>query len=121
MLTAAAVVETAARGQLLLNAPIGRVVKGLDLAIAELTPHQLLSQTSSLRDMQGDYGDLGVPNIFEGGRYGFGLMPFQSRGLQVAEYAGSMVTFAALVRTAPAHRFGVIALANGDVPAIRDR
>jgi hypothetical protein len=60
-----------------------------------------------------------VPNIFEGGRYGFGLMLFQSRGLQVADTQDRWWLSRRSFEWWPAHRFGVIALANGEVPAIR--
>lgn len=285
MLTAAAVVQVAGAGKLSLQEPVGRVVKGLDPAIAIVTPHQLLSQTSGLRDMPGEYGEqdegahgrflrsleasdrilapgqtfsysnigfslaglvgaeaagvgyadlmaeelfkpLGMvrstirpteavrpeggprastgwsrsqsdrdptwplavghrrerneplqvvrpfandtrlwpagyaystaadmarfalaivdggrsggrqvlrpetarlmlsghaalPNIFEGGRYGYGVILYPSRGVQVAEHAGAMPGFAALVRMVPSHRFAVVTLANGEVPAAR--
>jgi CubicO group peptidase (beta-lactamase class C family) len=264
MLTSAAVVQVAGAGKLSLQEPVGRVVKGLDPAIAIVTPHQLLSQTSGLRDMPGEYGEqaeeahgrflrslgasdrilapgqtfsysnigfslaglagaeaagagyadlmteqlfepLGMsrstirpteamtwplavghrrerdeplqvvrplandtrlwpagyaystaadmarfalaivdggriegrqvlrpetarlmlsghaalPNIFEGGRYGYGVILYPLRGVQVAEHAGSMPGFAALVRMVPSHRFAVVTLANGEVPAAR--
>lgn len=50
MFTAAALVTLADRGKIKLNAPIGDYVKGLDPSLARLTAHQLLSQSSGLRD-----------------------------------------------------------------------
>jgi hypothetical protein len=46
-------------------------------------------------------GHAALPNIFEGGRYGYGVILYPSRGVQVAEHAGSMPGFAALVRMVP--------------------
>jgi CubicO group peptidase (beta-lactamase class C family) len=60
-----------------------------------------------------------LPALFEGWRYGYGLFLMRMRGLNVAEHAGSMVGFAALIRLVPAHRFAVIALSNSETPAIR--
>jgi CubicO group peptidase (beta-lactamase class C family) len=50
MFTAAALVTLAAEGKVRLDAPVGNYVKGLPPKIAALTPHQLLSQSSGLRD-----------------------------------------------------------------------
>jgi CubicO group peptidase (beta-lactamase class C family) len=50
MFTAAALVTLASEGKLRLDAPIGRYVKGLPPKVAALTAHQLLSQSSGLRD-----------------------------------------------------------------------
>lgn len=50
MFTATALVTLAEEGQLSLDAPIGGTVRGLDPAIARLTPNQLLSHTAGLRD-----------------------------------------------------------------------
>jgi len=50
MFTAAALVTLAERGKIKLNAPIGDYVKGLAPSLARLTAHQLLSQSSGLRD-----------------------------------------------------------------------
>ena len=50
MFTAAALVTLAAEGKLRLDAPVGNYVKGLPPKIAALTAHQLLSQSSGLRD-----------------------------------------------------------------------
>ena len=50
MFTAAALVTLAAEGKIRLDAPIGNYVKGLPPKIAALTSHQLLSQSSGLRD-----------------------------------------------------------------------
>ncbi len=264
MLTAAAVLETAADGRLAIDEPIARRVRGLDATIGALTPHQLLAQTSGMRDMPGAYGELSddahgrflrtltardrilapgqsfsysnigyslaglaaaeasgvpfgalmaqrvfepigmrrttvqpmeamtrplavghtkqpdgsfrvvrpmahdtrlwpagyvfttandlarfaialldegridghqvlrpetprqmltahvdLPGTFEGWRYGYGLFLMPMRGLEAAEHAGSMVGFAALVRTVPAHEFAVVALSNAEAPAVR--
>jgi CubicO group peptidase (beta-lactamase class C family) len=53
-----------------------------------------------------------IPALFEEGRYGYGLFLFKERGLRVAEHAGTMTGFSALVRMVPEHRFGLVALAN---------
>ena len=254
MLTAAAVLDGVEEGELSLNEPVGRAVSGLDPAIAALTPHQLLSQTSGLRDMPGEHGEQGeaaharflraltgadrllvpgqafsysnigyslaglavaeaartgyadvmarrvfeplgmprstlrptvamtwplavghrrgtdgattvvrplandtrlwpagyaystagdlarfarallangtrlaamttahaeLPLLFGGAQYGYGLILYTSRGARVAEHAGSMPGYAALVRLVPEHGFAVIALSNGETPAIR--
>lgn len=264
MLTAAAVVQVAAAERRSLDEPIERVVRGLDAAIAELTLHQLLSQTSGLRDMPGEHGEQNeeahgrfvrsltaadrllapgqtfsysnigyslagfvaaeaarvgyaelmatrvfqpvgmtgstirpaeamkrplamghvrgeagthrvvrplandtrlwpagyaystagdvarftialmdggrignrqvlladtarrllmghtpLPNVFAGGHYGYGLLLFAFRGVNVAEHAGSMPGYAAVVRMVPERRFAVIALANGEAPPLR--
>ncbi len=254
MLTAAAVLEVVEDGALSLTAPVGRTVSGLDPAIAALTPHQLLSQTSGLRDMPGEHGEQGeaaharflraltaadrllvpgqafsysnigyslaglaaaeaaragyadvmarrvfeplgmqrstlrptvamtwplavghrrsgggaftvvrplandtrlwpagyaystaadlarfaralladerrlaamttahaeLPLLFGGAHYGYGLILYTSRGVRVAEHAGSMPGYAALVRLVPEHGFAVIALSNGETPALR--
>jgi CubicO group peptidase (beta-lactamase class C family) len=50
MLTAAALVTLAAEGKLKLDAPVGDYVKGLNRRLAQVTPHQLLSQSAGLRD-----------------------------------------------------------------------
>ena len=50
MFTAAALVTLAGEGKLRLDAPIGDFVKNLPPKIAALTAHQLLSQSSGLRD-----------------------------------------------------------------------
>ena len=253
MLTAAAVLAAVDEGRLSLAAPIGGVVRGLDPVIAALTPHQLLSQTSGLRDMPGEHGEQGedahlrfarslgapdrlmvpgqvfsysnigyslaglaaaeadgttyaglmaarvfgprgmrrstlrpmeaitwplavghrrssdgfsvvrplandtrlspagyawstaadlgrfavslladrqrleamttrhgsIPLLFGGADYGYGLILYASRGVRVAEHAGSMPGYAALVRLVPEHGFAVIALANAETPALR--
>jgi CubicO group peptidase (beta-lactamase class C family) len=56
MFTAAALVGLSIDGRVALDRPIGTVVTGLDPAIARLTPHQLLSHTSGLRDMAPMFG-----------------------------------------------------------------
>lgn len=50
MFTAAALVALASEGKLRLDAPVGNYVKGLPPKVAALTAHQLLSQSSGLRD-----------------------------------------------------------------------
>jgi CubicO group peptidase (beta-lactamase class C family) len=50
MFTAAAVVALADAGKIKLDAPVGNYVKNLPPKIAALTAHQLLSQSSGLRD-----------------------------------------------------------------------
>ncbi len=50
MFTAATLVSLVEQGKVKLDAPIGTYVKGLDPAIARLTPHQLLTHTSGLAD-----------------------------------------------------------------------
>ncbi|MET0645992.1 MAG: serine hydrolase domain-containing protein [Pyrinomonadaceae bacterium] len=50
MLTAAALVTLASEGKIRLDAPIGNFVKNLPPRVAALTAHQLLSQSSGLRD-----------------------------------------------------------------------
>ncbi|MGH9752610.1 MAG: serine hydrolase domain-containing protein [Blastocatellia bacterium] len=50
MLTAAALVTLAAAGKLKLDAPIGDYVKGMNPRLAQVTVHQLLSQSAGLRD-----------------------------------------------------------------------
>lgn len=264
MLTAAAVLETAADGKIGLQDPIGRVVTGLDPVIGALTSHQLLAQVSGLRDMPGVHGEQGddahgrflrtltaadrilhpgqsfsysnigyslagyaaaeasgmsfaelvrgrvftpvgmarsalrpveamtwplamghrksadgpftvvrpmthdtrlwpagyvfttaadlarfaigflddgriegraalrpettramltahaaLPNLYDNGQYGYATFQFTMRGQRVAEHAGSMLGFAALLRTVPAEQFAVIALSNGDAPAVK--
>jgi CubicO group peptidase (beta-lactamase class C family) len=264
MLTAAAVLETAADGKISLQDPVSRAVTGLDPVIGALTPHQLLAQVSGLRDMPGAHGEQGddahgrflrtlraadrilqpgqsfsysnigyslagyaaaeasgvafadlvhrrvfapirmtrstlrpveamtwplamghkknaegrfavvrpmahdtrlwpagyvftnaadlsrfaiafldegrvdgqqalrpetpramqsaharLPNLYDDGQYGYATFQFTMRGQRVAEHAGSMPGFAALLRTVPAEEFAVIALANGEVPAVK--
>jgi CubicO group peptidase (beta-lactamase class C family) len=50
MFTAAALVSLADAGKIKLDAPIGNYVKNLPPKISQLTAHQLLSQSSGLRD-----------------------------------------------------------------------
>jgi CubicO group peptidase (beta-lactamase class C family) len=50
MMTAAALVTLAAEGKLRLDSPIGDYVKGLTPRLAQVTAHQLLSQSAGLRD-----------------------------------------------------------------------
>jgi CubicO group peptidase (beta-lactamase class C family) len=50
MFTAAALVTLASEGKIRLDAPVGNYVKNLPPKIAALTAHQLLSQSSGLRD-----------------------------------------------------------------------
>ena len=56
MFTAAALVTLSEEGKIKLDAPIGNYVKGLSPKLAQITGHQLLSQTSGLKDVPGDYG-----------------------------------------------------------------
>ena len=56
MFTAAALVILSEEGKIKLDAPIGNYVKGLSPKLAQITAHQLLSQTSGLKDVPGDYG-----------------------------------------------------------------
>jgi D-alanyl-D-alanine carboxypeptidase len=56
MFTAAAVAILAEEGKVKLNAPIGNYARGLSQKISELTAQELLSQTSGLKDIPGDYG-----------------------------------------------------------------
>jgi CubicO group peptidase (beta-lactamase class C family) len=51
MFTAAALVALADAGKIKLDAPIGSYVKNLPPKVANLTAHQLLSQSSGLRDL----------------------------------------------------------------------
>ena len=50
MFTAAALVSLAEQGKIKLDAPIGNYIKNLPPKISRLTAHQLLSQSSGLRD-----------------------------------------------------------------------
>lgn len=50
MFTAASLVTLAASGKIKLDTPIGNYVKGLSPKVAALTAHQLLSQSSGMRD-----------------------------------------------------------------------
>lgn len=56
MMTAAALVGLADEGKVELNAPVGTYLKDLNPRLARLTLHQLLSQTSGLRDLAGGDG-----------------------------------------------------------------
>lgn len=56
MMTAAALAGLADEGKVDLNAPVGTYLPNLNPKIARLTPHQLLSQTSGLRDVAGGDG-----------------------------------------------------------------
>jgi CubicO group peptidase (beta-lactamase class C family) len=56
MMTAIVLTSLAEEGKVDLNSPVGKYVNGLNPRIAQLTCHQLLSQTSGLRDMPGEYG-----------------------------------------------------------------
>lgn len=56
LLTAAAVVSEVEAGRLRLDAPVGDVVPGLAPKLARLTLHQLLSQTSGLKETPGEDG-----------------------------------------------------------------
>src|SRR5919205_106687 len=50
MLTAAALVTLAERGEVKLDAPVGTYVRGLSPGLARVTLHQLLSHTAGVRD-----------------------------------------------------------------------
>lgn len=56
MLTAAALVALAERGDLSLDAPVGTYVRGLSPRLAQVTAHQLLSHTAGLWDGGSFYG-----------------------------------------------------------------
>lgn len=56
MMTAAALAGLADEGKVDLNAPVGTYLKNSNPKIARLTLHQLLSQTSGLRDVAGGDG-----------------------------------------------------------------
>jgi hypothetical protein len=60
-----------------------------------------------------------LPNLYDNGQYGYATIQFTMRGQRIAEHAGSMRGFAALVRTVPAEEFAVVALSNGEVPAVK--
>lgn len=53
-------------------------------------------------------------NVFENGKYGYGLFIHSLGGLQVAEHGGSLPGFSCELRMAPGRRFAVIAFANRD-------
>ncbi|HEX8288888.1 MAG TPA: serine hydrolase [Pyrinomonadaceae bacterium] len=57
MMTAAAIVSLPGEGKIKLNIPIGNYLPNLNERIARLTLHQLLSQTSGLRDEPGGGAD----------------------------------------------------------------
>lgn len=56
LLTAAAVVSEAEAGRLRLDQPVGEIVPGLAPKLAGLTLHQLLAQTSGLKETPGEDG-----------------------------------------------------------------
>jgi CubicO group peptidase (beta-lactamase class C family) len=56
MMTAAALVKLSEEGRIKLDAPIGNSAKGLSPRLSQVTAHQLLSQTSGLKDVPGDDG-----------------------------------------------------------------
>lgn len=56
MFTAAALITLSEEGKIKLDLAIGNYVKGLSPRLAQITVHQLLSQTSGLKDIAGDYG-----------------------------------------------------------------
>jgi CubicO group peptidase (beta-lactamase class C family) len=60
-----------------------------------------------------------LPNLYDDGQYGYATFQFTMRGARVAEHAGSMPGFAALLRTVPAEQFAVVALANGETPPLK--
>lgn len=51
MFTAAALVALAEQGKIKLDAPVGNYLKNLPLRVSNLTAHQILSQSSGLRDL----------------------------------------------------------------------
>ena len=51
MFTAATLVSLAEQGKIRLDAPIGNYIKNLPLRVSALTTHQILSQSSGLRDL----------------------------------------------------------------------
>jgi CubicO group peptidase (beta-lactamase class C family) len=71
------------------------------------TPQRMLSPHAEL------------PNLYDGGCYGYASFQFTMRGQRVAEHAGSMVGSAALLRFVPAHGFAVIVLSNAELPAVK--
>lgn len=56
MFTAAALVSLSEQGKINLDAPIGNYANGLSPKLARVAAHNLLSQTSGLKDVPGDYG-----------------------------------------------------------------
>ena len=56
MFTAAELVTLAEEGKVKLDAPIGDYVEGTSPALARITAHQLLSQTSGIVDQPAEYG-----------------------------------------------------------------
>jgi hypothetical protein len=60
-----------------------------------------------------------LPNLYDGGRYGYATFQFTMRGQRVAEHAGAMVGSAALLRMVPAAQFAVIVLSNSDNPGVK--
>lgn len=65
MFTAAALVALADAGKIKLDAPIGNYLKNLPPPVSRLTAHQLLSQSSGLRDF--------APTVFSNDDAGLGL------------------------------------------------
>jgi CubicO group peptidase (beta-lactamase class C family) len=53
-----------------------------------------------------------VHSVFKGGKYGYGLMMHEFRGVQVAEHGGAIDGFGCMFQMAPGHRFAVIVLTN---------
>lgn len=51
MFTAAALVSLAEQGKIKLDAPIGNYLKNLPLKVSQLTAHQILSQSSGMKDL----------------------------------------------------------------------
>jgi CubicO group peptidase (beta-lactamase class C family) len=63
MLTATAVLSLAAEGEVDLNTPVSKYIKGLHSSIGRLTAHQLLTHTAGLKDqavMNGPHDDSGL-------------------------------------------------------------
>ncbi|HEY3128932.1 MAG TPA: serine hydrolase domain-containing protein [Acidobacteriota bacterium] len=72
---------------------------------------QVLSR-SLLAKLATPYVD--VPNIFQNGKYGYGLFIYPHRGLLLLEHAGAMTGFSAVVEVVPQHHVGIILMANRD-------
>jgi CubicO group peptidase (beta-lactamase class C family) len=53
-------------------------------------------------------------NVFEEGKYGYGLFIHKYRGLQVFEHGGSLPGYSCELRIVPDHRFAIITLINKD-------
>jgi CubicO group peptidase (beta-lactamase class C family) len=60
-----------------------------------------------------------LPNLYDGGHYGYATFQFVMRGQHVAEHAGTMVGSSAVLRTVPERHFAVIVLSNSETPAVK--